>query len=313
MNSVFSKKTLLLLAGLAVGICASLSSCSGKSAGDGADVDSLESSPAEVLAAALEGDGDIPMVKFTVEKDGGYQKEYNVADIDDKAVEYKTTVDKTRCFFVVSKKEYRLYVYEACGEDTVLVAHYPVCYAKNAEDKTGEGDCKTPESKEGTPFTISQIVDASIWCHDFGWGNIPAYGHYFMRLLLTGSQVPGNRSIGIHGSTNNAESVPGRDSEGCIRLRDADIVRLHDLYAQVGTNVYVKSIKQTKYPYETKAEKALGEQYRAPKPGNPLAKRQPQSSAAVPAADNAGEKVEGPQGRIPQGTTTAGEVSMNDF
>ena len=33
-----------------------------------------------------------------------------------------------------SKKEYRLYVYEVSGRDTLLVAHYPVCYALNPEN-----------------------------------------------------------------------------------------------------------------------------------------------------------------------------------
>ena len=34
--------------------------------------------------------------------------------------------------------------------------------------------------------------------------------------------------IGIHGSTNNESSVPGRGSEGCIRLRDDDLIQLKE-------------------------------------------------------------------------------------
>ena len=52
-------------------------------------------------------------------------------------------------------------------------------------------------------------------------------------------ETPGFKGIGIHGSTNNEASVPGRDSEGCIRLRDSDLIVLHDRYAQVGTPVVI--------------------------------------------------------------------------
>ncbi len=288
--AIFSAALCLVMAGI-------MGACSGKSS-DG------EASSEDSLQTALEGDGDIPMAELSVTKDKGYKKTYNVADIDDSAAEYNTKANKKNCFFVVSKKEYRIYVYEAAKGDTLLVAHYPVCYAKNTGDKTGDGDCCTPESNGSTPFTISEIKDAETWCHDFGWGDIRAYGKYFMRLKLTGSQVPDNRSIGIHGSTGNVESVPGRDSEGCIRLRDADLVRLHDLYAHEGMNVYVKGYKQGKLPYELKAEKALGDKYKTPKPGNPVLQNQGKKSAE-PASDGADikeikvdETVEGPQGKI---------------
>lgn len=47
-----------------------------------------------------------------------------------------------------------------------------------------------------------------------------AYGNWLLRL-----ETPFN-CIGIHGSTNNEETVLGRASEGCIHLRDKDIVIL---------------------------------------------------------------------------------------
>lgn len=243
--------------------------CSGKDTNSQSDEDSV-----------IVDNADIEMKTLTVMK-GDYKKVYNVADVDDKAAEYKTNVNKEKCFFVISKKEYRLYVYEVSGKDTALVAHYPVCYAKNKEDKTREGDCCTPHCRDmKTPFTISEIKDAASWEHDFGWGKVAAYGNYFMRLKLNGSQVPDNRSIGIHGSTNNAESVPGRDSEGCIRLRDADIISLHDKYASEGTNVYIKAYEMGKLPFEIKAEKALGNKYKSAKKGNPVLAKAGNSNAA---------------------------------
>jgi lipoprotein-anchoring transpeptidase ErfK/SrfK len=174
-------------------------------------------------------------------------------DPADTAVIFRQQVVRENCFIVVSKTDYRLYVYEVIGRDTVLAAHFPVCYAKNKGQKTRDGDCCTPECSPEHPFRISEIKDASTWCHDFGdgRGSIPAYGHWFMRLDLSESfpdnpVVAKNRSIGIHGSTNNEESVPGNASEGCIRLRDKDIETLHDLYAQVGQKVIVEPYKSEK-------------------------------------------------------------------
>lgn len=107
---------------------------------------------------------------------------------------------------------------------------------------------KTPESEPGEPFTIQQIQDASTWTHDFndGRGPILAYGNWFMRLKTPFS------GIGIHGSTGNEKSVPGRASEGCIRLRDTDIITLKEKYAHVGMKVIIKQEEQGLFPYEIK-------------------------------------------------------------
>lgn len=213
------------------------------------------------------------MITVTVGK-----KTYNVADIADKRAVYKDKVaDRKNLFFVISKQEYRLYVYEKAANDTVLVAHYPVCYAKRTGQKTKSGDMSTPETDMKGPFRISQIAAASSWTHDFkdGRGAIKAYGDWFMRLDLTkgsglNAAVCSNRSIGIHGSSGNRESVPGNDSEGCIRLRDEDLRHLKTTYAQVGTEVVVKPFSQGKYAFEKKAEKALGTRYIFPVSGYKL-------------------------------------------
>jgi len=59
--------------------------------------------------------------------------------------------------------------------------------------------------------------------------------------------------IGIHGSTNNAESVPGRASEGCVRLRDNDLRDLRRNFAFVGMKVVIKDEMADDLPFETKA------------------------------------------------------------
>ena len=178
-------------------------------------------------------------------------KTYLVYDVCDSMQVYKDpfNVPNANCFFVISKREYRLYVYERVGNDTLLVAHYPICYAKNPENKERVGDMKTPESEPGEPFIIDAIKPASDWTHDFGDGRgaILAYGDWFLRL-----KTPGHNGIGIHGSTNNDESVPGRASEGCIRLHDSDIITLKEQFARVGMPVIIKQEEQGLKPFEKK-------------------------------------------------------------
>lgn len=224
---------------------------------------------------------DIPMSTFTL-KVGSGAKVFNIADVNDSVHIYGKCLNKKNTWIVISKKEFRIYVYEAVGNDTLLRATFPVCLARNAQDKTRTGDSCTPECRDAnTPFTISQIQDASSWRHTFKndpRGNILAYGPYFMRLKLTGSKVPSNNSIGIHGcggyeGKSNSYSVPGRDSEGCIRLRDNDLKTLRQDYCEVGTKVYIKpatGAAGNKYPYELKAVQAC-KGYVPAKYGNPLA------------------------------------------
>ena len=160
-------------------------------------------------------------------------------------------------FIVVSKQNQVLSVYDrnATG-DTVLVAQYPCCMGKNKGNKQRRGDMRTPESPAGKPFKITMIQDASTWKHDFkdGRGEIKAYGHWFLRL-----ETPGHRGIGIHGSTNNENTVPGRASEGCIRLLDKDIITLKEHFAYVGMPVTVQPEGQAPFSWELRAGNTKGE------------------------------------------------------
>ena len=154
----------------------------------------------------------------------------------DSATYYSDVINKKNCFILISKPEYRLYVCEVVDGDTLKRVHYPVCVGKAKGQKQKKGDMKTPECTAENPFVITEIVDASNWHHDFGdgRGSILSYGHWFMRL-----KTPGFSGIGIHGSTNNESSVPGRGSEGCIRLRDEDLIQLKENYAFVGMRVVI--------------------------------------------------------------------------
>ena len=154
----------------------------------------------------------------------------------DTATFYSDVVNPKNCFILISKPEYRLYVCEVVDGDTVKRVHYPVCVGMAKGQKQKKGDMKTPECTAENPFIITEIKDASQWYHDFGdgRGSILSYGNWFMRL-----KTPGFSGIGIHGSTNNESSVPGRGSEGCIRLRNDDLDDLKAKYAFVGMRVVV--------------------------------------------------------------------------
>ena len=164
---------------------------------------------------------------------------------------------KKNLFIVISKKNLQLSVYGKQGSDTVLVCTYPVCLSLNKGNKQRRGDMKTPESPKGRPFKITQIQDASGWRHNFGdgRGNILAYGHWFLRLL-----TPGHSGIGIHGSTNNEHTVPGRASEGCIRLKDGDIIHLKENYAYVNMPVIIQAENDNPMPFEVRAKKKYGDE-----------------------------------------------------
>ena len=154
-------------------------------------------------------------------------------------------------FIVVSKRDETLTVYDYDIEgNTVMVAQFPCCMGKNKGDKQSRGDMRTPESPAGKPFRVTMIQDASTWKHDFndGRGSIKAYGHWFLRLA-----TPGHKGIGIHGSTNNEHTVPGRASEGCIRLLDKDIITLKEHFAYVNMPVIVQPEDQAPFDWELRA------------------------------------------------------------
>ena len=186
-------------------------------------------------------DVDVPVAAEVVDSNGNVS--YRP---DSMRVFHAGPVDKEKTFIVISKKNLRLSVYADVNGDTTLVVQYPVCLSRNKGQKERSGDMKTPESEPGKPFSIKQIQDASDWTHDFGdgRGEILSYGHWFMRLETPFS------GIGIHGSTNNEDKMPGRDSEGCIRMRDKDLEHLHDNYAHVGMPVIIKAENQGPLPFE---------------------------------------------------------------
>ena len=121
---------------------------------------------------------------------------------------------------VVSKEDMKLYLIDYSGK---VLKQYGIARGKSHGNKQKEGDMKTPEGI----FHISNIENSDEWTHDFGDGQGEikgAYGPWFLRL-----ETPGHKGIGIHG-THKPESIGTRDTEGCIRLKNKDIL---DLKSQV--------------------------------------------------------------------------------
>ena len=128
---------------------------------------------------------------------------------------------------VVTKSAYTLELFE--GE--TLVATFPVAVGKNGGEKQAVGDNRTPEGE----FAVSSIEDSRKWTHDFGDGKGAvkgAYGPWFIRLA-----TPVWKGIGIHG-THDPASIGTAATEGCVRLRNSDLLRLVARIS-VGTRVVI--------------------------------------------------------------------------
>ena len=131
-------------------------------------------------------------------------------------------------FILIDKQAFKLWLVDGRGEP---VKEYGISCAVNYGPKKIRGDHKTPE---GT-FKINQLLNAKGLSHDFkdGKGLVKdAYGPWFLRL-----DVPGFWDIGIHG-TPFPESIGTRATEGCIRLRNEDILDLKQR-VKVGTVVII--------------------------------------------------------------------------
>lgn len=131
-------------------------------------------------------------------------------------------------FILVDKETLTLTLVDSRGFEIV---QYGVAVAVNYGNKTKTGDHKTPEGV----FKINQLLNARGLSHDFGDGKGPvpnAYGPWFLRL-----DCPVSKVIGIHG-THLPESIGSRATEGCIRLRNEDIIDLKSR-VKVGTCVII--------------------------------------------------------------------------
>jgi lipoprotein-anchoring transpeptidase ErfK/SrfK len=130
-------------------------------------------------------------------------------------------------WILIEKSRFTLIEYSGTRE----LARFDVALGKNPGDKQRVGDMRTPEGV----FRVVSIHDSRHWVHDFGDGKGPvsgAYGPWFIRLET------GWKGIGIHG-THDPGSTGTRASEGCIRMKNDDLLRIVD-ETSPGTVVVIK-------------------------------------------------------------------------
>lgn len=128
---------------------------------------------------------------------------------------------------LIDKSDYRLYVLR----DNEVVKQWGVAVGAKPGQKQRAGDMTTPTGD----FVVDEILDASYWTHDFGDGKgeiAGAYGPNFISL------VTGWDGIGIHG-THAPESIGTMVSEGCVRMRNDELLELLP-YVDVGTKVTIR-------------------------------------------------------------------------
>lgn len=136
-------------------------------------------------------------------------------------------------YIYVSKSRMELYVVSRA--DSVLFKCGIACGARRG-NKTERGDYRTPEGR----FRISGMFDSTDWIHRTKDGRAVkgCYGPYFLRIA-TGKWL----GIGIHG-TNAPRSIGRRASEGCIRVKSENIVKIFKQFAYDGMPVVVGGEKE---------------------------------------------------------------------
>ena len=140
----------------------------------------------------------------------------------------KSKNEKEAYFILISKQELSLSVYDYEGGE---LHKFPMACSAVYGNKQRRGDHKTPEGM----FPITELLNSAYLSYDFkdGKGKIKgAYGPYFLRL-----GVPGYIDIGVHG-THDPGSMGKRVTEGCIRLRNENIMEIVPI-VRVGTIVII--------------------------------------------------------------------------
>lgn len=130
-------------------------------------------------------------------------------------------------WILIEKSRFTLVQYSGSRE----LARFGVALGKNPGDKQRVGDMRTPEGV----FRVVSIHDSKHWVHDFGDGEGPvagAYGPWFIRLET------GWKGIGIHG-THDPGSIGTRASEGCIRMKNEELLQIVEETAP-GTVVVIR-------------------------------------------------------------------------
>lgn len=91
----------------------------------------------------------------------------------------------------------------------------------------------------GTGAATTPTPTGHFWIAEAFPSNVPEYGPWAFGTTdrATDTDFPDDSIVGIHG-TNEPWLIPGDPSHGCIRLKDADILKLKPLVG-IGTPVWI--------------------------------------------------------------------------
>lgn len=158
----------------------------------------------------------------------------NMDDLND----YMTQENISGYHIIVKKTEFILTLYS----DSIIIKTYPCAIGKGSGDKQRQSDYCTPEGN----FYVESIEESSRWKHDFKGDNkgpiIGCYGPWFYRLYTGANSTNSGlawKGYAIHG-THDPDSIGHKASEGCIRLRNEDILELRQ-YVYRGMPVRIEN------------------------------------------------------------------------
>lgn len=145
----------------------------------------------------------------------------SVPDADCLFIEARDSVvitEKSAAMIVVDKEKMTLAVLDF-KSDTLFSCRMGC--GRQYGDKQELTDDRTPEGI----FKVRRIEDSSAWSHKTKTG-LTEYGVYGQRFIRL--ELPPRHAIGIHG-TNDPRTLGTRSSEGCVRVSNANIIRIASL------------------------------------------------------------------------------------
>lgn len=129
-------------------------------------------------------------------------------------------------FLVIDKNSMRAVLFDRHGHQ---LRSYPISAARNYGNKHRRSDRRTPEGF----FYARGVYDSSRWNapgQQPDTASVGSYGSRFIEIVGT---------IGVHGTSPTYQGRIGRrESAGCIRMQDADIIELSE-YVATGMPVII--------------------------------------------------------------------------
>ncbi|MGF1522168.1 MAG: L,D-transpeptidase [Leptolyngbyaceae cyanobacterium] len=179
--------------------------------------------PMPVGASSAPAIGMPPPVTVDVDYTPSHQPTIDAADYaSGEATDYLPDAQARPTQIVLRLSERRVYVYD----DGEVLASYPVAIGtSNTPTPTGE-------------FEVFQMIVDPVWQSPWTGEIFPPGANSALGLRWIGFAEQSNGVIGFHG-TPTVSSIGHAASNGCVRLRNEDVLALFE-YARVGMTVVVE-------------------------------------------------------------------------